>query len=190
MPEQNNDNEVDPVAMEFARNSEEEALALAEVEADLATLRRGEIPRKGIFDAIHNFGEEHFMDALPEIKKYINSTDERLRYIALHVLTQHYQLPEYARVAIEMMKSDSDEECRLMAISGLLSLQRGTSDPHALKALAALVRDENEDKFIRERAYRAMRGITSYDKDEQLRLSIEPFDLTRDIDWNFVDSYR
>ena len=130
------------------------------------------------------------MDALPEIKKYLISTDERLRYITLHVLTQHYQLPDYARVAIEMMKSDPDEECRLMAISGLLSLRRGTADPYALKALASLVRDENEDKFVRERAYRAMRGVFSYDMDEQLQLSVEPLDLAQDVDWNFVDSYR
>ena len=69
-------------------------------------LRWGEIPRKGLFDTIHHFGEERFMDALPEIKKNIMSTDERLRYIALHVLTHHYQLSDYARVAIDMMKSD------------------------------------------------------------------------------------
>ena len=186
--EQNN--EMDPVATEFAREPEVEALARAEVEADLATLHRGEIPRKGLFDTIHNFGEERFMDALPEIKIYLTSTDERLRYIALHVLTQHYQLPDYARVAINMMKSDPDEECRLMAISGLLSLRRGTADPYALKALASLVRDENEDKFVRERAYRAMRGIISYDMDEQLRLSVEPFDLAQDVDWHLVDSYQ
>ncbi len=154
MPEQNN--ERDPVAMEFARSPEEEAQVRAEVEAELAILRRGEIPPKGLFDTIHHFGEERFMDALPEIKKNLMSTDERLRYIALHVLTQHYQLPDYACAAQDMMKSDSDEECRLMAISGLLSLQRGSADPSALKALAALVQDENEDTFVRERAYRAM----------------------------------
>lgn len=190
MAEQNNDDEFDPVAAEFARTPEEEAQARAEVEADLATLRRGEIPKKGLFDTIHNFGEERFMDALPEIKKYIISTDERLRYIALHVLTYHYQLPDYARVAMDMMKNDPDKDCRIMAINGLLSLRRGTTDPYALKALAALVREENEDEFIRERAYKAMRGIVSYDMDEQLRFSVEPFDLARDVDWNFVDSYR
>lgn len=190
MPEQNNDAEMDLVGAEFARTPEEEAQARAEIEADLATLRRGEIPHKGLFDTIHNFGEERFADALPEIKKYIISTDERLRYIALHVLAQHYQLPDYARVAIDMMKSDPDEECRLMAISGLLSLRRGSADPYALKALAALVQDENESESIRERAYKAMRGIVSYDMDEQLRLSVEPFNLAQEVDWNFVNSYR
>lgn len=190
MPEQNNDSEMDPVAAEFARTPEEEAQARAEVEADLAMLHRGETPKKGLFDTIHNFGEERFMDALPEIKKYIISTDERLRYIALHVLTYHYQLPDYARVAMDMMKNDPDRECRIMAINGLLSLRRNSADPYALKALAALARDENEDAFVREAAYTAMRGIVSYDKNEQLRFSLEPLDLARDVDWNFVDSYR
>ena len=65
MPEQHNE----MVVMEFARSPEEVAQARAEVEADLAMLRWGEIPRKGLFDTIHHFGEERFMDALPEIKK-------------------------------------------------------------------------------------------------------------------------
>ncbi len=188
MPEQNN-NEVDPVALEFARTPEEEAQARAEVEADLATLRRGEIPRKGIFDTIHQFGEERFMDALPDIKTYLTSPDERLRYIALHVLTQHYQLPDYASVAMDMLKNDPDEECRLMAISGLLTLRRDSADPSALKVLASVVRDEHEETSVRERAYRAMRGILSYNKDEQLRLSVKPFDLAHDVDWSLVDRY-
>ena len=73
-----------------------------------------------------------------------------------------------------------------MAISGLLSLLRGTADPSALQALAALVCDEHEGTAVRQSAYRAMRGIVSYDMDE--RLSIEPFDLSQDID--FVEGYR
>src|SRR5579883_220349 len=156
MPEQNNDNEMDPVALVFARSPEEEAQARAEVEADLATLHRGEIPRQGIFDTIHQFGEERFMDALPDIQRYLTSPDERLRYIALHVLTQHYQLPDYALIAMDMLKNDPDEECRLMAISGLLTLRRDSADPAALKVLASVVRDEHEDTPVRERAYRAM----------------------------------
>ncbi|MBV9691258.1 MAG: hypothetical protein JO202_16280 [Ktedonobacteraceae bacterium] len=190
MPEQNNDDDMALVAAEFVRSPQEEAEVQTELEADLATLRRGEIPRKGVFDTIHNFGEERFMEALPEIKKYIISTDERLRYIALHVLTFHYQLPDYARVAMDMMKDDPDQDCRIMAINGLLSLRRNTDDQYALKELATIVRNEEEEEFVRETAYKAMHGIISYDMDEQLRLSIEPFDLAKDVDWELVNSYR
>lgn len=190
MPEQDANGQVNPVAAEFTRTPEEEAEIRSELEQDLAMLLRGEVPRKGLVATLHNFGEERFVDALPEIRKYIISTDERLRYIALHVLTQHYQLADYARIAIDMMKNDPDEDCRLMAISGLLSLRSNTSDLYALRELAALVNNEKEDRFLRERAYRAMRGIVAYDMDEQERLAVGPFDLNKDVDWNFVNTYR
>lgn len=188
MPNPEEDDDMALVAAEFARTPEEEAEAKAECAADLAMIRKGGRPRKGLVNAIHNFGEERYMDALPEIKKYITSTNATLRYIALHVLTFHYELAEYAPVALNMMQHDPDEECRLMAISGLGSLRRGTGDPQALKVLAALVTNENESSLAREKAYAALREIVTTDRQEQRRLAGERVKLDH-MDWDFVRRY-
>lgn len=188
MPNLEEDDDMALVAAEFARTPEEEAEAKAECAADLAMIRQGGKPQKGLVNAIHNFGEELYVDALPEIKKYITSTNATLRYIALHVLTFHYALPEYASVALDMMQHDPDEECRLIAMSGLGSLRRGTGDPYALKALAAIVTNETESSLAREKAYSAMREIVTTDRQEQLRLAGERVDLDH-MDWDFVRLY-
>ncbi|HEX4205745.1 MAG TPA: HEAT repeat domain-containing protein, partial [Ktedonobacteraceae bacterium] len=137
---------------------------------------------------IHEFGEELFTEALPEIASYLTSTDERVRYMALHVLNFHFRSKDYKYAAINMLQDDPDEECREQAAGGLGSLMKNTGDRESLHVLAQVVRNEQEGNLIRALAYSSMRAIVHDDRKEQDEL-IGNFDAYR-ANWDFVDSYQ
>lgn len=161
----------------------------AELKKALEDIKDGRRPPKGLFDTIHEFGDEEFTEAAPIIEKFLTNADPRLRYISLHVLTMHFRLQKYWKVAVQMLENDPDEDCRIMAISALRSLKRNTSDRETLTILVRLIRDEQEQKYVRESAYRAMRGIIAYNNVEQLNMATGDFDWDKDVDWDMVNSY-
>jgi HEAT repeat protein len=161
-----------------------------ELKQALVDLRQGREPAMGLFDAIHAFGEQQVVEAVPVIHPYLQSDDPDIRYITLHVLTMHFRLAEYTDTALEMLEHDPDETCRRWAAAGLLSLKADTQDRRVLAALARVVANEHEERIVRLAAYSAMRGIMHYDSNEQLALASDAaFDIERDVDWNFVRSF-
>ena len=154
----------------------------------LEDIRRGLEPSDGYY-AIHEFGDENFIEARPEVEHFLTSDDPRLRYIALHVLTQHFGLQEYWGTALTFLRHDPDEDCRRMAASSLASLKRNTKDTKTLEALARSVSNKSEDEDVRIRAYTAMREVLDFDGREQMRIVGPEFDLERDADWQMIHSY-
>ena len=70
---------------EFGVNPEERARINAKLSAILTDLRAGRLPLNKLPDAIHDFGEERFDEALPEIVASLTNPEETVRYMALHV---------------------------------------------------------------------------------------------------------
>ncbi len=80
---------------EFGVSPEEKARIHAKLSATLADLRAGRLRSNSLSGVIHEFGEERFDEALPEIVSFLTSPNERVRYMALDVLTFHFQLKDY-----------------------------------------------------------------------------------------------
>lgn len=174
---------------EFGVSPEERARIDAKMSATLAEIRAGHEPKEGYADAIHNFGEEQFREALPEIINALTSSDERQRYMALHVLAFHFRLKEYKYAAMDMLLHDPDEDCRQQAAAGLGSLMKNTGDYEALHVLAQVIHNDHETDLIRSVAYRAMHTIVHYDRNQQKQFTVTLFTPDFQIDWAFVDTY-
>ena len=174
---------------EFGVSPEERARINAKLSATLADLRAGRLRPYSLSETIHEFGEEHFEEALPEIVSSLNSTNERVRYMALHVLTFHFQLKDYKPSAIEMLLHDPDEECREQAASGLGALMKNTGDLESLHVLAKVVHNEEEPKLTRAIAYASMYSIVHDDRQQQDQLTETMFKPGFTFDWKFVDKY-
>ena len=174
---------------EFGVSPEERARIHAKLSATLADLRGGRLRPYSLSETIHEFGEERFEEALPEIVNFLISTDEVVRYMALHVLTFHFQLKEYKSAAIEMLLHDPDEDCRRQAAAGLGSLMKNTGDPESLHVLAQVIHNDEEAELIRATAYKAMYGIVHYDRHQQDQLNETLFEPGFTFDWTFVDTY-
>ena len=174
---------------EFGVSPEERARIHAKLSATLADLRAGRLRPNSLSGVIHEFGEERFDEALPEIVSSLTSPNERVRYMALHVLTFHFQLKDYKYAAIEMLLHDPDAECREQAASGLGSLMKNTGDLESLHVLAQVVHNEKEPKLTRAIAYTSMYGIVHYDRHQQDQLTETLFKPGFTFDWEFVDTY-
>jgi len=82
-----------------------------------------------------------------------------LRYIALSALTLHWQCDEHRQTCERMAVSDPDEEVRLMAVSGIGSLLRGTRNPDGLAFLLAVLENEDTPADILDIAYQGVGKI-------------------------------
>lgn len=139
---------------------------LAHVE--LGRLRDGSVPGEHLYGAIHDLGEAaHFdtgyagcdslrREAEPIIVGFLAHDDPQIRYIAISVLTVHWDLRQHAGVLTRMGLSDPAEEVRQIAVSGLGWLLRGTLDKDATHLLIGILRDCTVPEFIRETAYEAL----------------------------------
>jgi hypothetical protein len=144
---------------EFGVSPEERTRIHAKLSIVLADLRAGRLRSNSLPDVIHEFGEERFEEALPEIVNFLTSTNEVVRYMALHVLTFHFQSKDYKPAAIEMLLHDPDEDCRRQAAAGLGSLMENTGDHESLHILVQVVHNEEETEAVRATAYKAMYTI-------------------------------
>lgn len=163
--------------------SREELLCLLE------TLRFGKLSNHDIYDAIQAFGEMNFREAHPVVEHFLKSEDSELRSVALKVLTLYWHLNEYWEMACQTLLRDPDGDCRLGAAHALAYLKRDTEDRATLTVLARVVRNKQEEPIVRQAAYAAMRAVLHYNPREQWPMAIKELDFTKDIDWQFVDSY-
>lgn len=139
---------------------------LAHVE--LGRLRDGSVPREHLYGVIHDLGEAaHFdtgyagcdslrREAEPVIVDFLANDDPQIRYIAISVLTVHWDLRQHAGVLKRMGLSDPAEEVRQIAVSGLGWLLRATQDKSAIQFLIGILRDSSQPEWIRETAYEGL----------------------------------
>ncbi len=135
---------------------------------ELRRLEEGRVPRRHLYGAIHDLGEVAHAEtgypladqlravAEPVVGRFLKHEDERLRYIALMVLSLHWSLRSYRDTYAAMMFGDSDDEVRRIAVASLGSVLESSRDWDATRDLLKKLGDREEDISVREEAYEAL----------------------------------
>ncbi len=122
----------------------------------LARLKARRVPRAELYDLLHEFGEAGFVEAAPEVAKFLHHRFRNMRYIAVMVLALHWYLVEYRDEYERLAKSDPKIDVRRIAVSGLGAVLKETRDPRATRFLLEKLRDNSEDGSVREASYEAL----------------------------------
>lgn len=142
---------------------------LARVE--LVRIREGSVPPNKLYGAIHDLGEaahsttgyagcERFRtEAEPTIAGFLDHREPQLRYIALNVLSFHWDLKPYVETFLWVASTDPAEDVRDMALSGAAYLARGSQHPKVTRALLAVLRDPTKDATARKSGYNDLREV-------------------------------
>jgi HEAT repeat protein len=121
-------------------------------------------------------------------ERYLRDSDRNARCAALCLLMDHWGPDEtFARVCEEMAFADPDVQVRCAAVTILGSYYQGTNNARMGEILAKLAKDEASDLKVREAAYRSLYtlcGLPSWECPPLVN-----FQLLRDADWQFVDSF-
>lgn len=168
---------------------EREAEQRAEAQRFLRELRAGTIDDQHVAEALHTFGNAMLLESQADVERYLTHPDPNIRHMALHVLTNHFGLQAHWQTAVDFLMHDPVHTRRVDGANALGSLKRNTRDQQTLKILAGVVRDTEEETEVREAAYRAMRRIWQDDPEEQAHIIDLDWDLEKDADWGFVDSF-
>jgi hypothetical protein len=169
---------------------EETQKSQKELEHLLALLQQGKLHGREVYRAVQLFGENHFLQARPEVEALLHSDAPDVRFVALKVLTQYWRLSEHWETARSVLFHDPDTECRFRAAGNLGSLEMNTQDERTLELLAQVVCNTQEEPVVRESAYAALLGVLHYDPREQFHIATRSFDFNKEVDWPLVQRYR
>ncbi|GCE10530.1 hypothetical protein [Tengunoibacter tsumagoiensis] len=152
----------------------------------LTTIQSGEGDVSDLTRAIELFGDAHYWESVPEMKRLLSHDHFQVRYSALEVLTLNFRLPELWEVTHTFLEHDPDTSCRMIGASCLGVLKRNTADQRTLEILACVVANASEKRIVREVAYEAMKDVIDY---SQHHASSSPLDLAKDVNWQLVHRY-
>jgi len=127
----------------------------------LTALRSGEILPEELYELVHDFGHAMFVDAEPDVVALLDHLNERIRCIAVRVLTFHWNVSRHRERLISLLRDDPDDEVKSFTAAGLGFVFQNSRDPIVSQALIDKVRDRREDPLVREAAYSALREVWS-----------------------------
>src|SRR5258708_16121382 len=155
----------------------------------LEKLKNKELPSSKIGPAIVKLGkpfdEKKILAAKDVVAGYLNHKDSWVRREAMWFLTSWGRLPEYRPALIRALREDPDLDNRAYAASSLGILDKGNKNPETIKALRAVLEDDQQDELVRKYAYRSLlevvknNPVTDFDPNDK-RLA--------DVDWTWVKS--
>jgi HEAT repeat protein len=140
------------------------------------------------YTALFELGSAQVLDAIPVIERFLTHANPDFRRLALQSLVFDYHLQRHWETARQMLHRDPDVDVRMMAAAALGRLRRSTQDRVTLRILANLVRDEDEDTFVRQDAYDAMLSVLQPDSWPRFGM-LRTIDLDTNVDWDMVDFY-
>ncbi len=152
-------------------------------------LRAGSLHPADTLTALRAIGKGRLIEAHEEVAAYLRADDSEERRAALMVLGLDFGLAEYAGTALDFLEHDPDPGCRLMGAAVLGALLADSKDATPLRALARLVRDEQEDAAIRAAAYSAMLALLDFNPRQQFDLATSRLSFPQDVDWELVERY-
>jgi HEAT repeats len=129
--------------------------------AKLTALRNGKVPPEELYNLIHTFGNEGFLEAEPDVVALLNHPDARFRELAVRVLTYHWDLRKHRDELIRLLRHDPDYKVRFFTAGGMGFVFRDSRDPVVSQALIDKIRDNDEDTYMRGSAYDALRKVWS-----------------------------
>ncbi len=162
-----------------------------------AALEAQQISTTGLYGLIHWFGETRMLDLEPDVIRYLSHPDQQMRYIALNVLTLHWNAKEHRHKYEALLLHDPSADVRRLAAAGLGYVLAGTRDRRASRLLAKRVRNRSEDYDVRQVAYEALRDIwlsrkhrareeQAYWRDLGDKHRRDPGAWKKWVDWDFV----
>jgi hypothetical protein len=134
----------------------------------LQRIRNGTIPQDRLYAALHDLGEALHSgtgfrgceilraEAAPVVAGFLKHRISRFRYIAVSVLSAHWDLVRYATTFQRMALRDPDDSVRKIALSSVGYLLRDTRDRNATKLLLHIFRDFGESAPTRQIAYEGL----------------------------------
>ena len=125
----------------------------------LGAIRRGIVRDEDLYSSIHALGEAQLTEAEGDIIRFLGHADPEVRYIAVSVLTFHWDRPSCHERLEEIIGSDPSEDVRAVGARGLGYLMRGTKDKGVSALFLRKLRDSNEDGYVREAAYDGLREV-------------------------------
>lgn len=159
-----------------------------EAQERLELLRQGNLADIEIPSALFTFGKAEYLEARPDVERLLTNPEPEIRKTALKVLTSYWYLDDYWETARDFLEHDPDADCRAEGAFALEELKRDSGDRKTLVLLANVVKNEQEDEYIRTRAYQAMRSIAHFNIEEHRRWMGEGFTFEKDVNWAFVDA--
>ena len=85
----------------------------------LTALRSGEILPEELYELVHDFGHAMFVDAEPDVVALLDHLNERIRCIAVRVLTFHWNISRHWDRLIRLLRDDPDDEVKSFTAAGL-----------------------------------------------------------------------
>jgi len=127
----------------------------------LTALRKGAIPPEELYGLVHAFGHAMYLEAEPDVVALLDHSNERIRCIAIRVLTFHWNISRHWDRLIRLLRDDPDDEVKSFTAAGLGFVFQNARDPIVSQALIDKVRDRREHPLVREAAYSALREVWS-----------------------------
>jgi hypothetical protein len=131
----------------------------------LQRLREGTILDAHLYGALHDLGEAAHSttgyrgceilraEAEPVVAGFLAHPEPNLRYIAISVLSFHWDMTRYARVFQQISQNDLDDDVRGIALGAMSWLLRGTRDHEAARLLLSILRGSTQEALDRKWAY-------------------------------------
>ena len=144
--------------------------------AKLTALRNDKIPPEELYGLIHDFGHAMFLEAEPDVVTLLNHPNAQIRCIAIRVLTFHWDVRRHRDELIRLLQHDPEYEVRSFAARGLGFVFRESKDAVVSRALINIIRDNDEDPYLREAAYKGLRGVWT-------PVDVKLADIQAEIQW-------
>jgi len=117
-----------------------------------------------------------------------------VRAVAIHLLTHKWaDDTEVNTICEKALNEDKHPTVRGAALSGLGIHNSGTEDRRIGRILSALIKNESEDTFVREAAYRALFLLSGKEVEcesgEDILAALRDIRIPAGVDWELVNSF-
>jgi HEAT repeat protein len=131
--------------------------------------KRGRLSTEEVQSLAADIGNTHTSEGIPELVRMLEHTDEIVRYNAVNSLCFEFHYVPVVGKLLDMLATDSDEDCRRVAAGGLGNLCANTKNRTVMSSLAKAVLGDR-DEYVRTSAYKSVLIINGVSRDEHLEL--------------------
>lgn len=149
----------------------------------LMALESGRLSDSEITALVQDFSKEEFAEAIPSIEGLLDHPNAIVRQNALEALESTFGKTSRIDRIAEMMRHDPDEDVRASAANALGNLSGSGTAPEIRKALASVVKNNQEAEDVRMAAYESILAM------DNIPYSDRPNPVSRelsDIDWKRI----
>jgi HEAT repeat protein len=143
------------------------------------------------YDALIDIGKSNRQELINDIKKFLTHEEPDLQRAAIMVLGTYWKVPDFKHELPTILTCSPDDDVRVTALVNWIGYYQGTEDKGIIFKLNDLLRDSNEDIYIRIEAFRSMGRVAKFDINEDIIKSLERAtsyaEFENLIPWGIVD---